>query len=613
MNGEKTQPQSGKDVKTMRVLHSRVMTFFSIALMLIIVALTVVFTIGSVSWNSADDDSITMIEGEYSVDGGEWKPTVGEEMVHENYRQLTIRGRLTNVPKMDQVLGVVSNDVWFTLKSEGRIVESNYRADDSAFRNTPGYSINYLSADQVGDGQNVELELVNPYQLLSCESLLDSYEMFVGTHATMYELLFTYKLPNILFCLLICFFGLFSFPIAGIVLGKINFRYLSFALLCFFAGVFILMQTVESYLPLWIQNPVSAMTVVTLSTHFCMLSALIYIKVCLEKPVNKLIGNIIIVAATLLTATALILHFTGVSDLYATKPYMLIFVGICAIILTGCMVSEVRTGREAFFTLTSMIPLLICLLLDVFNEFFFFTSLPLFEIGMALTLLNQIVILIIDLRRQYLETIRYQRMQKELYEAKVSLMVSQIQPHFLYNSLTSIAMMCTKDPQKARNATINFADYLRGNMNSLKQNAPVPFTQELEHLKKYLMLEEMRFGDLLNVEYDIQCTDFEIPQLSVQPLVENAVKHGVGMKEDGGTVTIATREEDDCYKVIITDDGVGFDTSKPVEDDGRSHVGMENVKQRLKELCDADVIIESEIGVGTTATIRIPKTVNGEG
>ena len=84
------------------------------------------------------------------------------------------------------------------------------------------------------------------------------------------------------------------------------------------------------------------------------------------------------------------------------------------------------------------------------------------------------------------------------------------------------------------------------------------------------------------------------------------------MKEDGGTVTIATREEDDCYKVIISDDGVGFDTSKPIEDDGRSHVGMENVRQRLKELCNADVIIESEIGVGTTATIRIPKKENGQ-
>ena len=596
----------------MRLFQSRIMTYLSIALMLIVVTLTVLYTMNAVNWNSPDDaENHTVIEGEYSLNGGEWQPTLPGEMVHEDFDELIIRGRLTNVPTGAKFLGIAADNMWFTLKSDGRVIGTNYRADDSAFKNTPGYSIIYIGAEDIGDGQNIELELMYPYQMLSCKELPDFFDMFVGSKATVYELLYRHKTPTILFCFLICFFGLFSFPIAGIVLGKINFRYLSFAMLCFFAGLFILAQSIASYLPLWIHDPVRCMAAATMTTHLCMLSALIYIKVCLERGVNKLIGNIIIVAAALLTATALVLHYTGVSDLYAGKPFMLIFVAICAIILTICMVSEVKTGREALMTLASMIPVLLCLMLDAFNEFFSFTTVPLFEIGMALTLLNQIVILIIDLRKQYLETLRYQQMQKELYEAKVSLMVSQIQPHFLYNSLTSIAMMCTKDPKKARSATINFADYLRGNMNSLKQKAPVPFAQELEHLKKYLMLEEMRFGDMLHIEYDIQTTDFAIPQLSVQPLVENAVKHGVGMKEDGGTVTIATREEDDCYKVIITDDGVGFDTAKPIEDDGRSHVGMENVRQRLKELCDADVIIESEIGKGTVATIRIPKTVNG--
>ncbi|WP_316631229.1 sensor histidine kinase [uncultured Ruminococcus sp.] len=594
--------------ETMHVFQSRIMTYLSIALMLIVATMTVLMTVGSVSWNDPDDDdSFTMIEGEYSVNGGDWQPTSPNEMVHEDFDRLTIRGRLTNVPTGDNVLGITAENMWFTLKSGGRVIGTNFRADDSAFKNTPGYSISYINAEDVGDGQDIELELTYPYQLLSCKNLSDYFDVFVGSKATVYELLYRYKTPTILFCLLICFFGLFSFPIAGIVLGKINFRYLSFALLCFFAGLFILAQSVASYLPLWIHDPVRCMAAATMTAHLCMISALIYIKVCLKERHHKIVGNIIIVTSVLLTATALVLHYTGVSDLYAGKLFMLIFVAVCAIILTFCMISEVKSSREAFLTLTSMIPVLLCLLLDAFNEFFSFTTVPLFEIGMALTLINQIVILIIDLRKQYLETIRYQQMQKELYEAKVSLMVSQIQPHFLYNSLTSIAMMCTKDPKKARSATINFADYLRGNMNSLKQKAPVPFAQELEHLKKYLMLEEMRFGDMLHIEYDIQTTDFVIPQLSVQPLVENAVKHGVGMKEDGGTVTIATREEDDCYKVIITDDGVGFDTSKPIEDDGRSHVGMENVRQRLKELCDADVIIESELGKGTVATIRIPK------
>ena len=203
-----------------------------------------------------------------------------------------------------------------------------------------------------------------------------------------------------------------------------------------------------------------------------------------------------------------------------------------------------------------------------------------------------------------------ERAEKELYEAKVAVMTSQIQPHFMYNALTSIAMMCQLDPDTAQEATVTFAKYLRGNMDSLKQTKPVPFTIELEHLKKYLYIEKLRFGKKLNIEYDIQTTDFYIPMLSVQPLVENAVKHGVGMKKKGGTVTISTRETENAFEVIISDDGVGFDTNARKEDDGRSHVGMENTRSRLRQMCGGEVTVQSTVGEGTTATITLPKDKN---
>lgn len=199
------------------------------------------------------------------------------------------------------------------------------------------------------------------------------------------------------------------------------------------------------------------------------------------------------------------------------------------------------------------------------------------------------------------------RAEKELYEAKVSIMVSQIQPHFMYNALTSIAMLCTIDPERAQEATITFSKYLRGNMDSLKQTKPVPFDHELEHLKKYLYIEKLRFANKLNIEYEIGPTNFKVPQLSIQPLVENAVKHGVGMKKKGGTVKIATRETETAFEVIISDDGVGFDVNAPRKEDGRSHVGMENTRTRLKELCGGEVRIESTVGEGTTATVILPK------
>ena len=100
--------------------------------------------------------------------------------------------------------------------------------------------------------------------------------------------------------------------------------------------------------------------------------------------------------------------------------------------------------------------------------------------------------------------------------------------------------------------------------------------------------------------------------LSIQPLVENAVKHGVGMKDDGGTMKISTRETDDAFEVIIEDDGVGFDTTAERTDDGRSHIGMENTKKRLKDMCGADVVITSTVGEGTTARVIIPKKEENE-
>ena len=200
-----------------------------------------------------------------------------------------------------------------------------------------------------------------------------------------------------------------------------------------------------------------------------------------------------------------------------------------------------------------------------------------------------------------------ERAEKELYEAEVQVMVSQIRPHFVYNTLSSIAILCDIDPKTAKEAAITFAKYLRANMDALRQKEPVPFELELEHLKNYLYIEKLRFADALKVEYDIQTTDFELPILSIQPLVENAVKHGVGMKKYGGTVKISTRETDAGYEVVVSDDGVGFDPEAPKKDDGRTHVGMENTKKRLKDMCGADIVIESRVGEGTTARVIIPK------
>ena len=117
----------------------------------------------------------------------------------------------------------------------------------------------------------------------------------------------------------------------------------------------------------------------------------------------------------------------------------------------------------------------------------------------------------------------------------------------------------------------------------------------------------MRYEDRLTIFYNIETTDFMIPALSVQPIVENAVRHGVSKLEEGGTVIISSYEKDDCFEITVEDDGVGFDPEKGSDDKSRSHVGIENVRTRLRDMCGGTMTIDSEIGFGTTVTIRIPK------
>ena len=201
-----------------------------------------------------------------------------------------------------------------------------------------------------------------------------------------------------------------------------------------------------------------------------------------------------------------------------------------------------------------------------------------------------------------------QKQEKELSEKQIELTISQIRPHFIYNCLSSISYLCTKDPQLAVEAIDDFSAFLRVNFSNISQNKIVPFSQELEHTMKYLKLEKMRFEDRVRVYFDIRVDNFEIPSLTLQPLVENAVKHGICKKAEGGTIVIRTTESEKEYLVEVIDDGVGFDPDVPPSD-GRVHVGVTNVKNRLKNMVNGRLDISSTINKGTRMSIHIPKGV----
>ena len=193
--------------------------------------------------------------------------------------------------------------------------------------------------------------------------------------------------------------------------------------------------------------------------------------------------------------------------------------------------------------------------------------------------------------------------EKELESSRSQLMVSQIQPHFIYNSLNTIYYLIDIDQEQAKDAVSTFSDYLRQNINALKNDSPVPFSEELEHIKAYVSLEQLRFGERLSVVYEIGAEDFLVPPLTIQPLVENAIKHGISVKEEGGTVRLSTEKIEDGVVLKVSDDGVGFDTTRFSDDNKSTHIGLYNVRSRLKNMCNAELTVSSRKGEGTVCSI----------
>ncbi len=196
-------------------------------------------------------------------------------------------------------------------------------------------------------------------------------------------------------------------------------------------------------------------------------------------------------------------------------------------------------------------------------------------------------------------------LDRKLRENQGRLLISQIQPHFIYNTLGAIQAYIMKSPNTAYKMVQDFSDYLRANIQSVTNTDPIPFTAELKHVRAYTDIELIRFRNRIQVIYEIGASDFMILPLTIQPLVENAIKHGLCKKVEGGTVWIRTREHENDFAVIVEDDGIGFDVLdiKKKSDS----VGLRNIRDRLTLQMDAAVDIASAPGRGTRVTIIIPR------
>lgn len=264
-----------------------------------------------------------------------------------------------------------------------------------------------------------------------------------------------------------------------------------------------------------------------------------------------------------------------------------------------------RVSREIFVAMLSY--LVLPLAAAAVQMFFYGISLS--NIAISISMILMFLETSIEQNRRAAEQDRkLAQTERELTESRIATMMSQIRNHFIFNTLGAISGYCKIDPAKADEMLTRFARYLRRNMQYLEEKDLIPFTTEIKQIEDYIMLEQMRFPELIEFGENFEVTNFKLPPLTVQPLVENAVKHGLTKPGRKGSICVSTRYEDGCILVEVADDGIGFVTA---DLDKTGSLGLRNVRYRLEHMARATLTVESTPGQGTQAIIRIPEQQEG--
>lgn len=320
-----------------------------------------------------------------------------------------------------------------------------------------------------------------------------------------------------------------------------------------------------------------------------------------EKKVISIINYSVFGVFIILDITNIFTHmfFTSIDGVYTRSDLMILsqgyqFILLALVFIVTLLNKKLVLREKVAFALYCLLPGIAIILQNAFKGY----AIAYASIIIAL----EILFFFLNVKRNLL----LEEEERKNQEAQIKIMVSQIQPHFVYNSLSSISTLIPLDPQKAQETLDAFTEYLRRNLSSLTETKLISFEDELKHIETYIALERVRFNDRINVIYDIQAKDFYLPPLTIQPIVENAVKHGILKKLEGGTLTLKTYETDEAYVVEVKDDGVGFNKDEINFKDNK-HIGLMNIKQRLKSMVKGDMIIESAPSKGTKVTINFYK------
>ena len=305
---------------------------------------------------------------------------------------------------------------------------------------------------------------------------------------------------------------------------------------------------------------------------------------------------LVYVALLIFTQFSTEIYSISSKNVYQRGPwYFVLLVPPATMMIMNCISlffrrKQLTKKQRAAFTVYLLIPLG-CMLIQMFSY-----GLLMIVIGTSVSAMIMFVFILMD---QVDHSIRQ---QKENAAQQASITVLQMRPHFIYNTLMSIYYLCKQDAEKAQQVILDFSSYLRKNFTAIAKADAIPFEEELEHTRAYLAVEQARFKDQLLVEFDTPFTDFRIPPLTLQPIVENAVKHGMDPELEPLFISISTRRQDGYAEITVDDSGPGYQPA----DDNEPHIGLDNVRERLKMMCKGDLTISRRDCGGTIVTVRIP-------
>ena len=559
--------------------------------------------------------------GEYKIGDGEWYPVVEGEHIPATKGDVRLKGVLEILdPETKEPFGTVEkgslmlfdfNHINLAITDSDEIIYVCDTENPEAGEDMCGCTSTVVKS--IGDDGYFEAIIRNNHSFgneTAVDELLSSMKLYASDYSEKIALRSGQRDRVVAIVIIIAAFIVLGLALFSWLLYKSAFKnYLLGGLLILTAGIFFLFTSKAFFF--WSDKVIVNTMMTELSAMAYVLFAYAIVKGMLSEKTKKIAGVLALLYGVFISVLIAVSLF---SDIYIYDMLGVWAIGVSVVsniyIVLSLLSVKSASGKQKLLLLfvTSGFVLLLA---DIAAVYFGLWQTALaskifFLIGFVVAAITFLRIVPKNIKAsEKAEKLEKEKIKldAELAQSRISTLMSQIHPHFIYNTLGSIEQLCELDPPKAAKLVNDFAKYLRGNFGEIDNPTLIRVSKELKHTEYYISIEKVRFPDIEFVA-EMDCSDFSIPALTIQPIVENAIKHGILKREEGGTVKVRTYETDSSYFVSVKDNGVGFDIDELEEN---NHVGLKNIKSRLEAMCAGSLHIESIIGVGTKITVEIPK------